>query len=70
LIPIQLRGVEGNRPDKRAWTLSRSEAEAFFGVKNPRQQLPLTVLIDERGETLLWLPGMRLDLGNHLTLLK
>ncbi len=70
LIPVQLRGVEGNRPDKGAWTLSPSEAESFFGVKNPRQQLPLTVLIGENGETLLWLAGMRLDLASHLTLLK
>jgi len=66
LLPIQLRRIEGHRPAKDAWTISPGEAERIFGVKHPEQQLPLSVLIGENGETLLWLPGMRLDLAGNL----
>ena len=46
------------------------EAEDLFGLGDPVQQLPLSVLIDEEGRTLLWLPGMRLDLAGHVAAMK
>ena len=67
-IPVMIR-EKGHKPGKRAWTLSPGEAARRFGVKNPEQQLPISILIDEKGETLLWLPGMRLDLAGHLATL-
>jgi len=66
LVPIQVRGVAGHRPDKRAWTIRASEAERIFGLGNLEESLPLSVLIDENGATLLWLPGMRQDLAGHI----
>jgi hypothetical protein len=70
VLPVQIRRQEGHMPSKETWTISLSEAKKLFGVKNPEQQLPLSILLDTDGETLLWLPGMRLNLAGHLALMK
>jgi len=46
--------------------LAPAEAEKVFHLGNLQDQLPLSILIDDAGETRLWLTGMRLDLADFL----
>lgn len=47
-------------------TSTSLSAELAFGIETPKDHLPLTILLDESDGTLVWLRGMRGDMGAHL----
>ncbi len=65
-VPIQVSGLPDHPTDPSAVTLDVSTAEDAFGIKRPKDQLPLTILLDEAGETLVWFRGFRGDMPEHL----
>jgi len=67
LTIVQLTGLPDHPSDDGALTITAADAEEHFGISNPVGQLPLTVLLGEDGETLIWLRGMRRDMADHVT---
>ena len=65
-VPIQVSGLPDHTPDSGALTIDAETAEQVFGIKIPKDHLPLTILLDEENGTLVWLSGMRSDMGEHL----
>jgi len=65
-LPLRLSGVSGHAPEPGGATIERDVAADAFGVVNPVRDLPLTVVLDSTGETLLWLRGMRLDTSDYV----
>jgi hypothetical protein len=66
LTQIQVSGLPDHPTDPSAVTLDVSTAEDAFGIKRPKDQLPLTILLDEAGGTLVWFRGFRGDMPEHL----
>ncbi len=65
-VPIQVAGLADHPPDQGALTIDAETAERVFGIKTPKDHLPLTVLLDESDSTMVWFGGMRRDMGEHL----
>ncbi|MCD4691022.1 hypothetical protein K8S17_06115 [bacterium] len=65
-VPIQVAGLADHPSDQDVLTIDAETAEEIFGIKTPKAHLPLTILLDEEGATLVWLRGMRGDMGEHL----
>jgi len=65
-VPIQVNGLPDHPTDPSAVTLDISTAETVFGIKNPKDQLPLTILLNEADGTLVWFGGSRVDMAEHL----
>jgi len=51
---IQVSGLPDHPTDPSAVTLDVSTSEDTFEIKRPKDQLPLTILLDEAGGTLVW----------------
>ncbi len=66
LVPLQVSGLEGHPAEDGAMTISTEAAEDVFGISSPESQIPLTVLLTEDGETLIWLKGMRKDMSMQI----
>ena len=67
LSVIQLAGLPDHPADEGALTITADDAREHFGISNPVGQLPLTILMDEDGETRLWLRGMRRDMAEQIS---
>jgi hypothetical protein len=65
-IPVEIAGLADHPPGPSALTVSAEDAESVLGIKNPKSQLPLTILLDDSGETLVWFRGLRHDMAEHL----
>ena len=63
---VQLAGLPDHPADEGALTITADDAREHFGISNPVGQLPLTILMDEDGETRLWLRGMRRDMADQI----
>jgi len=63
---IQVSGLPDHPTDPSAVTLDVSTSEDTFEIKRPKDQLPLTILLDEAGGTLVWFSGFRGDMPEHL----
>ncbi len=66
LVPLQVSGLEGHPAEDGAMTISIEAALDIFGISQPESQIPLTVLLTEDGETLIWLKGMRKDMSMQI----
>jgi len=66
LLPIEVSGLPDHPPTSSALKVSAVDAESAFGIRNPKSQLPLTVLLDGSGGTLVWFKGLRHDMAEHL----
>ncbi|MCK5597687.1 MAG: hypothetical protein KAJ04_09585, partial [Candidatus Eisenbacteria sp.] len=65
-VPIQVSGLPDHPPDPSAITLDITTAQGVFGIKNPKDQLPLTILLDDSDATLIWFRGLRGDMPEHM----
>jgi len=65
-VPIQIAGLPDHPPDQGVLTIDAETAERIFDIKTPKDHLPLTILLDEEDNTLIWLRGMRGDMGKHV----
>ncbi len=65
-VPIQVSGLPDHPADPSAITLDVTTAQEVFGIKNPKDQLPLTILLDDSDGTLVWFGGLRGDMPEHL----
>ncbi len=66
LTVVQLAGLPDHPADEGAVTITAEDAQEYFGISNPVGQLPLTILLNETGETKLWLRGMRRDMADQI----
>jgi len=66
LVPLEVAGLPDHPPASSALTVSAADAENVFGIRNPKSQLPLTILLDGTGRTLVWFRGLRHDMAGHL----
>ncbi len=65
-VPIQVSGLPDHPTDPSAVTLDVTTAEDIFEIKNPKDQLPLTILLNDSDGTLVWFRGLRGDMPEHL----
>ena len=65
-VPIQIAGLADHPPDQGVRTIDAETAERIFDIKTPKNHLPLTILLDEEDNTLIWLRGMRGDMGKQV----
>ena len=65
-VQIEVSGLPDHPTGPSAVTLDVSTAEDVFGVKRPKDQLPLTILLNESDGTLVWFRGLRHDMAQHL----
>ncbi len=66
LTVVQFAGLPDRPADERALTVTLEDAEEHLGISNPVGQLPLTILLDDEDETLVWLTGMRRDMADQV----
>ena len=66
LVTLEVAGLPDHPPGPSALTVSAADAESVFGITNPKSQLPLTILVDGSGGTLVWFRGLRSDMAEHL----
>jgi len=65
-LPVRVDGLSDHPPEPGAATLDAEWLEESLGVESPESELPLTVLTDSSGKTLVWLEGMRPELAEHI----
>ncbi len=65
-IPLEVAGLADHPAGPSSATVSAEAAERVFGIRNPKAQLPVTVLLDEKDGTLVWFSGLRHDMAEHM----
>jgi hypothetical protein len=65
-FPVEVAGLADHPPSPSALTVSAEDAENILGITKPKSQLPLTVLLDGSGRTLVWFRGLRHDMADYI----
>jgi len=65
-VPVRVSGLPDHPPEPDALMLDAALLQDPLGVARPESELPLTILTDSDGETLVWLEGMRPELAEHI----